>query len=456
MNLENVFHLYSRFGFGIDYNSASKLINDFKAQDQLFSSLKTNELIHEDLPSMETIKEWKSKKGTDAKKFRKKLNKLIKEKDAEINQVWIEKMASTDQVLVEKMTLFWHGHFACQTKNPFMQIDLNNILRRNSLGNFRDLLLSVSQSGAMIDYLHLKQNKKGLPNEDFARELCELFTLGRDVLYTEQDVTEIARAFTGWGRNFEGKFIYNSKKHDDGSKTIFGKTKNFTGEEVLDLILSKKECATFISSKLYSYFVNPKINHHHLKELSDVLFNSNYDLAKTMRHIADSSWFYDKENVGVKIKSPIELLIGMMRSFQLKSNDPKPYIILQRVLEQHLFHPPNVAGWPGDQHWIDSARLSIRLRLASKVLNGGSLNIDPKPDNDAKPMENTAGMGKKTSLSYNWNYYFKNNPNTIDHVQVLLRSPMISETKKKLETAHFNSCEEKVIQIMSLPEYQMC
>lgn len=450
MDKAQVFHAYSRFGFGTSYTKASKITSRKSLINTLFK-VKSEDLALDDLPSIEQLKSWRKKPD-----FKKKLKKLLKDKDAEINGTWVENMASTEAQLIEKMTLFWHGHFACQTRNPYYQLQLNNILRNHAVGNFRDLLIGVSKSAAMIDYLHLKQNKKSSPNEDFARELCELFTLGRDVLYTENDVKEIARAFTGWMHQLDGTFFFNERKHDSGSKTIFGQTKNYSGEEVIDLILKQKECAKFICAKFYRYFINPTISEKHLSEISNVLYSSNYDLSSLIKHVLNADWFYSSENIGKKIKSPIELLIGVMRSFNMRANDFKTYVIYQRVLEQHLFHPPNVAGWPGDQYWIDSARLSIRLRFSSLVLNGGKFEFDPRPDNDAKPMENTVGLGRKATMKSDWGYYFKRNPEDISHESVLLRAPIIRATQKLIEQNSFETTKEKVLYLMSLPEYQMC
>lgn len=450
MDINEVFHAYSRFGFGTNFKSASTISSRKELITELFRH-DPQDLIIEDLPSLDQINSWRKKPD-----FKKKLRKLLREKDIVINGTWIEQLALSKAALHEKMTLFWHGHFACENRNPYYELQLNNILRKNAVGNFKTLLLEVSKSAAMIDYLHLKQNKKDNPNEDFARELCELFTLGRDIIYTEKDVKEIARAFTGWTHRLDGSYFFNGKNHDNGNKIIFGVEKDFTGEEVIDLILSQKACATFICTKFYRYFINPKINQDHIEEMSTVLYKADYNLTTLVKHVLMSDWFYEKKHMGKKIKSPVELLIGMMKQFDLKASDYQTYVVYQRVLEQVLFHPPNVAGWPGDQNWIDSARLSIRLRFPSLALNSGKFEFDPKPDNDSKPMENTVGLGKKATISCNWNTYFKNNPMDCDQKEVLLRAPLIPSSQKKLNDTVFETTKEQVLFLMSLPEFQMC
>ncbi len=234
----------------------------------------------------------------------------------------------------------------------------------------------------MIMYLHLKQNKKKKPNEDFARELCELFTLGRDVDYTENDVKEIARAFTGWTISPVGTFMFNEKQHDGGKKTIFGKTGSFKGEDVLKLIVDNPNTAKFIATKLYRFFVVDRYDKENIQAIADVLFQSDYDITKTMKFVFSSQWFYETE--GQIIKSPIDLLVGMGKTFDLKFPRQNLLIKYQKYLGQILFKPPNVAGWAGGRNWIDASRLAFRLRLGSLVLNKGSFQIDMGADLDER------------------------------------------------------------------------
>ena len=164
-------------------------------------------------------------------------------------------MINSEAQLREKMSLFWHGHFACRVMNIYFQQQLLDIIRENALGNFGDLLHEVSKSPAMLSFLNNQQNKKQHPNENFAREVMELFTMGRGN-YTEEDVKEGARAFTGWGFNLQGEFVYRPFQHDNGKKTFLGKTGNFDGDDIIDILLEQKQTAKFISQKIYKYFVN--------------------------------------------------------------------------------------------------------------------------------------------------------------------------------------------------------
>ena len=170
---------------------------------------------------------------------RKMFMKEQRQEEKELNLTWINRMSTTDAPLQEKMTLFWHNHFACRSKNAAFAQQLNNIQRTNALGNFRTLLFQVAESPAMLQFLNNQQNQKGHPNENFAREVMELFTIGRGN-YTETDVKESARSFTGYGFNKDGEFVNRRFFHDDGQKTFMGKTGNFNGEDILNALLDKK------------------------------------------------------------------------------------------------------------------------------------------------------------------------------------------------------------------------
>ena len=190
---------------------------------------------------------------------------------AKLNIRWLDEMTTSDAQLLEKMSLFWHGHFASKTVNILYDQALLNVIRENALGNFRDLLMNVSKSASMIQFLNNNQNKKSHPNENFARELMELFTIGRGN-YTETDVKESARAFTGWGTNLQGGFDFRPRQHDDGIKTFFGKTGNFSGEDILEILLAQKQTSVFITRKIYRFFVNDIPDEEKINVLASAIF----------------------------------------------------------------------------------------------------------------------------------------------------------------------------------------
>jgi uncharacterized protein (DUF1800 family) len=205
-------------------------------------------------------------------------------------------MISDEAQLREKMTFFWTGIFATRNVVSRFNLQLLNIIKENALGSFGDLLLAVSQSPTMLQFLNNQQNKKDHPNENFAREVMELFTMGREN-YTEKDIKEAARAFTGWSFTPEGNFIMRPRLHDFGSKTFLGKTGNFDGTEILKIILEQKATAKYIAKRIYQFFVNEKTDENLVNELAEKFYQSNYDIKTILNEIFTSKWFFDEKNI---------------------------------------------------------------------------------------------------------------------------------------------------------------
>ncbi|RRN78188.1 DUF1800 domain-containing protein, partial [Pseudoxanthomonas sp. SGD-10] len=305
-------HLFSRAGFGIHYSQLKKLKGKSlkKVVDGLFkesSNFQPIKLVPYPNPS-------KSYKELSAEE-RRALQREAQQYTRDLNIAFLDRLTETEAILREKMTLFLHGHFACRQQTaPYFIQELNNIQRKHALGNFKTLTIEVSQSRAMLSFLNNQQNRKGKPNENFARELMELFTLGVGN-YTEDDVKESARAFTGWRYNSEGKFEFNTKLHDDGMKTFFGKEGKFNGQDIMDMIFEKREAAYFITRKLYRFYVNEQVNEEHIRELGDYFYDNNYEIKPLLQRMFTCEWFYEDNNVGNKIKSPIEFIAGLNRQF---------------------------------------------------------------------------------------------------------------------------------------------
>lgn len=364
--LQYIHHLLNRAAFGSTFNNLPiylKLSTKELTQQLFDSSRHYSEL---NVVDAAFIPYSRQSKLTETEK--KELRKKAREEILNLNREWFMKMGKTEAVLREKMTLFWHDHFACRTKNPMFAQDLNNILRRYSLGNFGEMLMAVSKSPAMIMYLNNQQNRAKSPNENFAREVMELFTLGRNN-YSEDDIKNAARAFTGWGLNPEGEFIFRRRQHDFGIKNIFGLKGNFDGEDVINIILDRKQTANFISEKIYKYFVNEEIDRERVNLLSTDFYNSGYDIGKLMENIFTSDWFYAAENQNRIIKSPVELLVGYVRLLPFEFTDEKSILLTQRALGQVLFMPPNVGGWPYGEEWINSTSITFRMQLPYTFLS---------------------------------------------------------------------------------------
>ncbi|MBC7417269.1 MAG: DUF1800 domain-containing protein, partial [Pedobacter sp.] len=293
-NALKIKHLYSRAGFGISYSelqnvskkSYEKVVKElFKEarKDDDISLIDVTETQSQMLMQAGLYKK-KAQLNEEEKQLKKDIIRQQNDKSRDLNISFVEKMINTKAPLREKMTLFWHGHFACRTRIPMYAQQLNNIQRDESLGNFKTLLMAVSKSPAMLAYLNNQQNRKGHPNENFARELMELFTIGRGN-YTEVDVKESARSFTGWMYDKDGAFEFKEKLHDEGEKTFFGKTGSFDGEDIIDAILANPKTAEFVSRKVYQFFVNDTPNELHVRELADHFYHSNYDIRELMKKV---------------------------------------------------------------------------------------------------------------------------------------------------------------------------
>jgi len=408
---------------------------------------------------------------------KKEIRKRSRESIRNLNLYWMNEMVNSDAQLREKMAFFWHGHFACRNLNIFFQQELLHIIRRNALGSFRDLLHEVSKTGAMLNFLNNNQNRKDHPNENFAREVMELFTMGRGN-YTEDDVKEAARAFTGWGANAKGEFVFRKFQHDDGSKTVLGKTGDFDGDEVLEILLEQKQTAKFISQKIYRFFVNDMIDQPKVDWLADRFYKSGYDIGRLMEDIFTSDWFCEEKNIGCKIKSPIELLVGIQRMLPMKLENEEALLLLQRLLGQILFYPPNVAGWPGGKTWIDSSTLMMRMRIPQLINERDEFNMNPKSDDDqmmglndddTKPKSDRYRIGKGARpiiVKIDWGNYvgYYNSVPRGDLVNDIAGN--LLQTKKAVSAGviiEYSDSGDKesfiktaTIQIMSTPEYQLC
>lgn len=293
---------------------------------------------------------------------------------AEMRAWWLHEMVTTPSPITERMTLFWHNHFVSsqqKVKSGRLMLDQNLLLRRHALGNFGDLLHAVAKDPAMLVYLDAAANRKGQPNENFAREVMELFTLGEG-RYAEADVKEAARAFTGWSIDRDsGGYRWRPFMHDDGVKTVLGRRGNFDGDAVLDILLAQPATAEFISAKLWREFVSPEPDPVLLKQVSQRFRNSRYDIREALRALLVSPAFWAPEHRGVLVKSPVDLVVGSVRTFEMPVSDALPLAFAVRRLGQDLFAPPNVRGWPGGEAWIDSTTLLARKQFIERLLRSG-------------------------------------------------------------------------------------
>jgi uncharacterized protein (DUF1800 family) len=449
-------HLLWRAGFGVGINQIDDLKNkNIKTIiNELFKEDSFSEITY-DTPDPELAADYMN--STAPAEMKKEMQRINREQNNELNLNFLNTIVNSKEQMREKMAFFWHGHFASRVINPKFNRQLLNTIRKNALGNFKDLLFEVSQSPAMLNFLNNQQNKKDHPNENFAREVMELFTMGRGN-YTEHDVREGARAFTGWSYDKEGNFKERKNLHDEGSKTFLGRTGNFDGNDILNIILEQKATAQFITTKIYKFFVNEKPDQDIVNKLSTNFYNSGYDIKKLMTEIFSSTWFYDQKNIGNRIKSPIELMAGMMRILPMHIQNPENLIVYQKLLGQMLLYPPNVAGWPNGKSWIDSSTLMLRLQIPQIWSGLRPLEYSPRQDDDID-----MGMkSRETAL----NKSFKNPNITIDWDRIekifadkncedyLLQNTQ-SLDMNSVKNFSDKSIKMNVINLMSTPEYQL-
>lgn len=379
---EKVAHLLRRFGLGaseaeVDYYGKNGLRG---AIDQLFAYEKVEEAFTQEFtdfipaglpPRMPQLQSW-----------------------------WGIKLVTTRRPLVEKMVLFWHNHFATsamKVDSPFAMLAQNNIFRESGLGSFRDLLLAVSTDPAMLFWLDNQDNVAGKPNENFAREIMELFTLGIGH-YTEKDIQEAARAFTGWtfGRgplkNAAGfpkgsKYRFVPELHDDGVKTFHGQTGKFHGEDIIDLLCSMPRTAEFITRKMWTWFAYADPSEALVKRLTDKFVASKLDIGVLVRSIMEAPEFYSEQCYGRMVKSPVDYVVSSLRSLGLGSTLSEmsgnledagarrrfgPAVAANgsmKAMGMELFYPPDVSGWAIGLSWISSATMVERIKWASKLFD---------------------------------------------------------------------------------------
>ena len=407
---------------------------------------------------------------------RREVAQQMREGIKTLNLTWLDAMVNSPASLREKLALFWHGHFACRNNNVFFQQALLNTIRVHALASFRNLLLAVSRSAAMLAFLNNQQNRKAKPNENFARELMELFTLGAGN-YTEADVKAAARAFTGWGYNVQGEYIFRRNQHDGGEKVFFGKKGNFNGDDILDILLEKKETATFVTRKVYRYFVNEVPDEDKVRWLADRFYKRSYDISGLLNDIFTSAWFYTEKNIACRIKSPVELLVGIRRMLPMQFGNELVQLLLQRSLGQVLLYPPNVAGWPGGTNWIDSSSLMLRMRMAQLLTGSELLTTTPKEDDDVemgmrspavKSPQNTSLLRRfGSSATTDWSTYAAQytavkRPDLLGAIEKrLLQTPAGALSPAMINRHVEISSRERYIQtltltLLSTPEYQLC
>jgi uncharacterized protein (DUF1800 family) len=365
---------------------------------------------------------------------------------------WANRMVSSETPLQEKMALFWHGHYAV---NEGKVRDYRKLLNELELfhamgtGSFRDLMLAVAQDPGMLAFLDAGVNVKGAPNENFAREIMELFTMGVGN-YSEGDIREAARAFTGW--NFvDLEFVFNEDLHDDGVKTFLGRTGNFDGEDIIDIIMEQPVTAEYIAGKLYRFFVRDNLSPALQSKLGSVFRNADYEISALLETVFLSRDFYSQASVGTHIKSPVELAVSTYRKLGLNEAPGVPdFNRSTGALGQTLFRPPTVAGWAGGRSWITPGLLLERGNFARDLLFPDINFIPPDRRNGSREIQSVArrirdGLDITTATQ----------PSNIGEGQIMAESNMLADRDEDFNTRYgsFRGWQMAIEKVKPIPRH---
>lgn len=369
-------HLLARTALGVELKVLQQLAGKVTRAEAVEMILQTYSPNAGQLPRLTPLHKMEQLHDSGARGKKLMHTVMMRENDV-LKQWWVKRMLTTTSPLAERMTLLWHNHFTSSldsVERPQLLLQQNQLLRQNGLGNFAAMLKSIAQDPAMMVYLDADKNVKGSPNENFARELLELFTLGHGH-YSERDIQNAAKAFTGWSVDRRsGRFIYHDLQHDGGIVNFMGRTGHFGGEDILNIVLEESRTAEYIAEKFWNGFINQKRpNQQVIHAWASAFRNSGYEIRVLLSEVLNSDAFWAEENRGALTKSPVELIIGSMRTLPHKSLSEKEVMHLSRILGQDLFDPPNVKGWKGGEDWISTQTLLIRTSLQHKMFRDANI-----------------------------------------------------------------------------------
>lgn len=284
---------------------------------------------------------------------------------------WLNRMLLTQRPLVEKMNLFWHNHFATANSkvgNAWLMLDQIQLFRDNGLGSFETLLQQITRDPAMLIWLDNRQNRKGANNENFAREVQELFTVGIGN-YTEQDIKEAARAFTGHTLDRDLHYVFNKNQHDAGNKTFYGQVGPFDADDILAILVRHPATARYLTTKLFTFFVYDNPDSSTIDRLSNTFTQSNFEIRAVLRDIFSGPEFLSMQAFHAQIKSPVDLVVGSLKSLSVANVGPDSTQVLRRM-GQDLLNPPDVSGWKGGADWINATTLFERFNWGLRLATG--------------------------------------------------------------------------------------
>ncbi len=383
-------HLLNRAGFGgtpeetgaVLAKGLERAVHDLVEPDAASTEVGAPAWAHpQDLRTLR--KQARMAKQTGDKKTVREARKMEGDELLDLRRWWLGWMGATPAPLVEKMTLFWHGHFATsaqKVKDGYWMWRQNDTFRRHALGNFVTLTKTMSRDPAMMIYLDLPQSRPEHPNENWARELMELFTVGIGN-YTEQDVRESARAFTGYRLNLATQqFWFARTQHDAGQKKFLGRSGNFNGDDIIDTLAQQPACAQFIGRKLCRYFIADEPAPELVDSVAARLRAHNFEMKPVLRDIFSSAEFYSAANVRSQIKSPAQFVVQTCKVLGCELPAAPIAQNAMRQMGQTLLAPPNVKGWDGGRNWISTSTLLFRNNFANYLINGDAMLLETTRD----------------------------------------------------------------------------
>jgi hypothetical protein len=468
-------HLLNRAGFGgtpAEIEKAVKLGPE-ATLDSLFDfpDAPAQEMSQSDVPDLSSVEGYPKDFREIAQKqrgmtpeermqFRQMLMRANREAVQETASWWLKRMAYGPYPLQEKLTLFWHGHFTTSAKDEraaLLMWNQNELLRRYAAGNFRDFVKAVARDPAMLDYLNNQQNRKAHPNENFARELMELFTLGIGN-YTETDIKQAARAFTGWAHDGDD-YIFRKFDHDEGTKDFFGMRGNFNGDDVIEMILRHPACPKYVASRMLKFFAYEDPEQAIVDSLGEQLREGRFEMRPVLRTLFASQAFYSDRAIGAQIKSPVQLVTGTIRMLGVDMPQHRALVGALNQMGQVPLEPPNVKGWPGGRMWINTSTLFVRYNTAVWLAGGGG---QVPMARGGKPGKYKFAMGR-ADTNFAPDTGASEAEKVVDAwVARLIQRPLEADKKKTLIEAlgdrpNDEDAVKKMVQlIVSMPEYQLC
>jgi len=386
-NRRTVEHLYNRAGFGVRAGAAAKALRRTPEEvvEELLSGSKAVEPPYYQQGTTVEMAAMRAMDRSDKRRARALWSRDDRAQLLDYSSWWVDRMVRHDDPLRDRMSLFWHGLFATNyqtVKRSYDLIEQHRLIRENALGSYSDLLHGIVKDPAMIAFLDNEKNRKGAPNENLARELMELFSLGEGH-YTEDDVKEVARALTGESRDRLGNYVYAGRYHDGGRKTILGETDRFDADGVVDLILRQTACSRYIAGRIITYLEGVEPDEVRLAEYAAWLKRHDYEIEPFLRKLLLDPRFYREEVLAARVMSPLDYYVGLTRRLSMNV-DSKVLIAAAAQLDQRLFDPPSVKGWDEGEAWITTGSLLQRGNTTGILL--GTIDVRAtfqlKPERD--------------------------------------------------------------------------